>query len=335
MGIYDREYYRREGPSFLDTIASGGKVCRWLIAINIICFVLQFVTRQDRTVPGPDDTEIRVGSTNGWFTDLFLLDVPKVLHGQVWRLLTSAFLHDPNAPYFSHILFNMLFLWWFGRDIEDLYGPKEFLAFYLTAAVAGSVAFVIAHQAGMPGSRALGASGAVTAVMVLCALHYPTRMILLFFILPVPIWLLVVFQVAQDALGLVGGLQFGHSTGVGVAAHLGGAGFAFAYYKLQWRVLNFLPSLRAWQRQRTRPRLRPYREPAPEEPRVRQREPVPVTASPSGSSRTSGNPDVDEQLEAKLDAILEKVARSGQQSLTETERQLLVRASEIYKRRRQ
>ena len=50
------------------------------------------------------------------------------------RLLSYAFLHDPGDIF--HILFNMLFLWWFGSDVEDLYGPREFLSFYLTAALA-------------------------------------------------------------------------------------------------------------------------------------------------------------------------------------------------------
>src|SRR5208337_1717560 len=99
MGIYDREYYRREGPSFLDSFTNRGKVCKWLIIINISAFVLQLLTRQK---------EIGLG---GWwwksaFTDAFILNVDAVLHGQVWRLLTYAFLHDPNSIW--HIVFNML-----------------------------------------------------------------------------------------------------------------------------------------------------------------------------------------------------------------------------------
>src|SRR5580704_15943593 len=41
MGIYDREYYRREGPSFLSTFAAHGKICKWLVGINVVVFVLQ------------------------------------------------------------------------------------------------------------------------------------------------------------------------------------------------------------------------------------------------------------------------------------------------------
>jgi hypothetical protein len=160
--------------------------------------------------------------------------------------------------------------------------------------------------------------------MVLFALHFPHRTILLFFVLPVPVWVLVVIQVVQDSIVFVdqaaGGDQL--KTRVAVSVHLGGALFALLYYRMQWRLTGFWGRVGAWRAQRARPRLRVYRE----EPQ-RPAEPVPAGAPPSAG-------DLDEQLEAKLDAVLEKVARSGQDSLTESERQILLRASEIYKRRR-
>jgi membrane associated rhomboid family serine protease len=310
MGIYDRDYYRREGPSYLGSFTDRGKVCKALILINIVVFVIQLMSRHQ-----PSETGLIVDPGLGQFTEFFLLDVDKVLHGQIWRLLTHAFLHDPTSPYFSHILFNMLFLWWFGNDVEDLYGPREFLSIYLVAALAGGTAFVIASQAGLGGKQALGASAAVIAVVELCAIHYPTRIIYLALIIPVPIWLFVLLMVAKDLFYFVGQVN----TGVGVSAHLGGAAFGYAYYKFHWHLSGFWSVFKSLQRPRSRPRLRVYRE---EEPR----KPVAVTAPP--------NPDLDEQLEAKLDAVLEKVARSGQDSLTENERQLLLRASEVYKKKR-
>src|SRR5437870_1573047 len=120
MGIHDREYYRREGPGFLDSLTPRGNVCKSLIALNVVLSV-----------------GLRGTSP---FTEALLLDVPDVLHGQFWRVLTYAFLHSEQNVY--HILFNMLFLWWFGSDVEDLYGPREFLTFYLVSAVAGGLAFV-------------------------------------------------------------------------------------------------------------------------------------------------------------------------------------------------
>jgi hypothetical protein len=222
-----------------------------------------------------------------------------------------------------HIVFNMWFLWLFGGDLEEMYGPREFLSFYLVAALAGGAAFLGAGA--LTGQKScIGASGAVTAVMVLYALHFPHRTILLFFVLPVPVWALVVFQVLQDTILFAqqtGGAD-SFKSGTAVSVHLGGAAFALLYYKLQWRLTRIWSGMAAWQAQRRRPRLRVYRE---EEPRPAQ--PVAAAAAPSAA-------EIDEQLEAKLDAVLEKVARSGQASLTDSERQILLRASEIYKRRR-
>jgi membrane associated rhomboid family serine protease len=319
MGIYDREYYRREGPSLLGGFSNRGQVCKWLIAVNVGVFVVQLMTKN------------QVHN----ITDALVLDTDAVSHGQVWRLLTYAFLHSPGGGFFAHILFNMLFLWWFGSDMEDHYGPREFLAFYLVSAVVGGLAFQFAWYAHLvpPGHGApildeygypvgfepiapqcLGASGAVTAVMVLCALHYPTRLIYIWFFFPIPIWLFVLFQVAQDSFMFVGQMP----TGTAVTVHLGGAAFGFAYYQMNWRIMGLWNDLRGWQRQRSQPRLRVYREESPR---------------PLASHAPSA-PDLDEGLEAKLDAVLEKVARSGQASLTESEKQLLLRASEVFKRRR-
>jgi membrane associated rhomboid family serine protease len=300
MGIYDRDYYRREGPSFLGTFTSQGQVCKWLIIINAIAFVFEILTFH-RGFP---------------FTQFFLLEPDLVFRGEIWRLLTYAFLHAPFSLW--HILWNMVFLWWFGHELEQMYGRWEFLAFYLLSAVLGGIAYTLAWKAGIgPGAPCLGASGAVTAVMVLYAFHFPSRIILLFFVLPVPIWVLVAVQVLQDSFGFLSGAD----SGVAVTVHLAGAAFGALYYQTGLHLLGMLPSFRFRLPQRSRPRLRVYREDETETP-----QPVPVAAPPAG--------DVDEQLEAKLDAILEKVARSGQGSLTDSERQILLRASEIYKKRR-
>src|SRR5581483_2601633 len=124
MGIYDREYYRREGPSVLASFTDAGRACWTLILINIAVFVLQVLTLRWGEAPLGD------------FTDFFVLDPERVLNdGQVWRLLTYAFLHQPTTLW--HIVFNMLFLWWLGTDVEDLYGSAEFVAIYLVSCVLG------------------------------------------------------------------------------------------------------------------------------------------------------------------------------------------------------
>lgn len=297
MTIYDREYYRRQGPSFLDSMS--GRVCLWLIGVNVGLFFLQVATRPDHA-PSP-------------VTDALILNTDAVLHGQIWRLVAYAFLHDTHSLW--HIAFNMLFLWWFGNEMEDLYGSKEFLTFYLTAALIGGLAYVGWQLVDGARNSALGASGAVTAVLVLYALHYPHRQILIMFVLPVPIWAFVAFQVAQDTFLFLGREQ----TMTAVTCHLGGAAFGLLYYRLGIRLLNYWPEWRM-PSLKTRPKLRVYRE-------EEDAQPVSVAAPPPG-------PAVDEHLEAQLDAILEKVGRAGKESLTEQERAILLRASEVYKKKR-
>jgi membrane associated rhomboid family serine protease len=313
MGIYDRDYYRREGHSIFGSFSDRGVICKWLIVINIVVFVLQLLTRR-WGVADPTDPDLMGMPAGGPVTEWFVLNVDRVLHGEVWRLLTYAFLHDPRDIF--HILFNMLLLWWFGTDVEDLYGTREFLACYLVSAFVGGLIFVLTFLTGLSrGSDVLGASGAVMAVMVLCALHYPDRRILLFWLIPVPIWLCILLWVARDAFIFLSSVD----TGIAVSVHLAGAGFAYAYYKRNWRLLDLWATVASWWQRRRRPRLRVY----PDD------EPTTPVAVPGPSSR-----DVDEHLEAKVDAVLEKVSRHGQDSLTDSEREILFRASEVYKKKR-
>ena len=327
MGIYDRDYYRGEGPSYLGSFLERGRACKWLIGINVVVFIVQMVTRVAVHQSGLDGDELARYMPlyeDGAFTKALWLDPNRVLSGEVWRLFTSMFLHDTQGmPY--HLLFNMLFLWWFGTDVEDLYGWREFLCIYLGAGLAGSVLYVLTDLPIPPALRvpALGASGAVTGVLVLCAVHYPLRTIYLMWFIPVPLWLFVVGSIGLDAYTLFSQMH----TGVAVACHLGGAAFAFGYYKMNIRLTHFLPDLREWKLRRKASRLRVYRE--DEGDRAPRPQPVGVTTAPASSP----SPD-DEQLEAKMDAVLEKISRVGKENITDSEREVLIRASERLKKRR-
>jgi membrane associated rhomboid family serine protease len=308
MGIQDRDYYRNDGPSFLGSLMERGVVCKWLIGINIACFFLQLLTRT--TTEDVFGRTIRIEP----FTDALILNVEDVLHGQVWRLLTYAFLHSTGSIW--HILFNMLILYWFGRQVEERIGPGEFLAFYLTGAVLAGLAFVGVALTGLtPGGSCLGASGAVMAALVLAALYNPRQIIYVMFVLPVPIWGVVIFMVVADAFNLLGGT----SGGVATAAHLGGAAFGFCYYRLHWRLTGWSPGGGSARSRRAEPRLRLYQEEDEEST------PTPVSVAARAEEET---------LEAQVDAILEKISRVGKDNLTENERQILLRASEAIRRRR-
>lgn len=334
MGIYDRDYVRRDGPSFLGSIAERARVCKWLIGINAIVFLVQALT-----LPSGPFPDLR-------FTEAFDLNVDRVGHGEVWRLLTYAFLHDPGGIF--HILFNMLFLWWFGSDVEDLYGPREFLTFYLSAALAGGLLFFFASLSWLPGPPCIGASGAVLAVLVLCAIHYPQRTILLFFLIPVPVWLFLVFFLAQDAYTFWTRQQ----TATAVAAHLGGALFAGAYYRLHIRLSEWLPPIwnrqfwrsrmLSWRRRFFGPRLRLYVDENAPRSHAERGSKRRTSSTAAHSQKEPSNEDdaaqpspaTDEHMEAKMDAILEKISRVGKENLSDSEREFLLRASEILRRRR-
>ncbi len=313
MGIQDRDYYRKEAPSFLGGMEDGAKVCTWLIAANVVCIVLQLITRSQGIA---FDDGVPYRAFRQPFTDALCLDVPKVLRGEVWRLLTYAFLHSTVSVW--HILGNMLFLWWFGRQVEERIGGREFLVFYLLAAVFAGVAYTAAAMAGLHPIRApvVGASGAVLAVLLLSALWYPDQVIHLFFFIPVPIWLVIVYLLARDAFSFLGK----SNEGIATSAHLAGALFGYMYWKFEWQFSGLFsgwgwggPEAAA---KRGRARLRIY---APDE------EPTPPAAP---ASRID-----DEQLEAQMDAILAKVSRVGMGGLTEAEKQTLLRASDTIRKK--
>jgi len=315
MGIYDRDYYRREGPSFFGGFSSRGAVCKWLIALNIFLFLIQIATLPRDPNSGALLRDGRDQPLMGDFTNALSLQPDKIVHeGQVWRLLTHAFLHSLSL---IHILFNMLLLWMLGNELEEMYGPREFLALYLVSAVFAGLCLTL-HGLTMPHKiSGLGASGAVSALTMLFALHFPHRQVLLFFVIPMPIWLMAVLYFGYDFLVFVAGKE----TTTAVAAHLGGALFGYLYYRFQWKLTALWPRLKGWKKRQARPRLKLYRE----EP------PAPAAVV---STRAPAEHEIDEHFEAKLDAVLEKMNLVGKDNLTDAEKEILLRASEIYKRRR-
>ena len=95
-----------------------------------------------------------------------------------WQLITYQFLHGG----FAHIFFNMLMLWMFGMEIENIMGSRKFLVFYLIAGIGGGLLQILLGGGGGP---IIGASGAVYGVMVAFALFFPDRMIYIYFLFPV------------------------------------------------------------------------------------------------------------------------------------------------------
>jgi membrane associated rhomboid family serine protease len=155
-----------------------------------------------------------------FMTANFLVSTSHIVHWHVWTVITAAFSHSE----LWHLAINMFVLWSFGTVLEHLWGTRVFVLFYLAAAVVASVSHcaVSSFLMGRDDILALGASGAVSGLLLAYALHFPRHRILLFGIVPVPALAGVLAFVGLDLWGLIaqgrgGGLPIGHG------AHLGGA----------------------------------------------------------------------------------------------------------------
>jgi membrane associated rhomboid family serine protease len=138
-------------------------------------------------------------------------------------ILTAMFMHGS----WSHIIGNMIFLWAFGPEVEDLMTPRRYLAFYLLGGLAATLAQVVA----MPMSTVptLGASGAIAAVMGAFVVSYPrdrirSILVILIFvrIAYVPAVLLIGVWILIQSVSLGNIAQEQATGGVAYAAHVGG-----------------------------------------------------------------------------------------------------------------
>jgi membrane associated rhomboid family serine protease len=260
--------------------------------------VQRAMERMASLVPGA-----RVSVVQEWFE----LDPQKtVQQGQIWRLVTCAFCHSRSEIW--HIVVNMFLLYWFGTRLESMYGSREFLLFYLAAAVAGSVAYVALALYSGSNAPAIGASGAVMGVMMLYTIYYPFETFLFCWIIPVPLWVLLGIYVLYDLhpvlLTLSGDQVF---TGIAHAGHLGGLAFGLLYWQLGVRLEAPFGRGGGPRRLVRRP-PRPGAEPA-------------LLARPQRDI-----------LNEQVDEILRKISEQGQASLTEQEQALLKQASVKYRR---
>ena len=254
-----------------------------------------------------------VGGRNFSINELFALrgDLPQHLL-EAWKLISYGFAHDARTPW--HLAFNMLALFFFGRAIEQILGRAEFYRFFLSAIVIAGLAWVLSvnlFAGGIPPNRTylIGASGGVMAVLAVFVWYFPRQEVLIYGIIPVPAWLLGVVYFFSDVQGAAQG-----SGSVAHVAHLGGAAFGLLYAWRGWN-LSGLSDLGGRLRQMRR-RFKVVRPDDDEGPR-----------SPHNAT--------DASLQDQVDAILEKISRSGEGSLTAEERDTLTRASRRFKGRSQ
>lgn len=180
-----------------------------LIIINAIFFLIMMISRQ----------------TAYFFVDQFSLIPYAVTHDfQLWRLVTYMFLHAGMM----HILFNMLFLWWFGSDLEKVWGSAAFLRYYFVTGIGGSLFHLLQPNSSIP---VIGASGAVMGILLAYGLKWPNRTVLLWFVIPIKMKWLVILSVVIEFIGAIN-TSGGGGGGIAHLAHLGGIVVGFLYLNL-------------------------------------------------------------------------------------------------------
>jgi membrane associated rhomboid family serine protease len=182
--------------------------------------------------------QITVGKELIPIEDLFALHFFRSEYYKPWQFISYMFLHDPGN--FFHILFNMFALWMFGSTLENLWGSKRFLIFYLICGVGAAAVQMVAlwydigqvetlFRQGYIGPEiyygnlnipTMGASGAVMGIFAAFAFTFPNSQLL---ILPIPFPIKAKYaMMGLIALDLFGGFS-NKTSGVAHFAHVGGA----------------------------------------------------------------------------------------------------------------
>jgi len=308
MGLENREYLRDEDSygSFGGPKSRPRSIVVKIIIATAIVFLLQVLSNS----PG----------RGSLVTDWLILDEGSVFpKAQVWRFLTYAFCHSETN--LLHIVINMYILYIMGNVVLRLTGEREFLWFYLFSAVFAGIISVVYYQIiGIP-YAILGASGAVLAVFTLFTLHYPRQKLYLFGVLPLEArWLLLAYalfdgypalklllgdaqQIIADEVARNPDKQFVCHSG-----HLGGMLFGFLYFKWHLRISDRWDQMlgRMKKGRRNPQQLKVFKPATPPE----------------------------SDLQEKVDAILDKISREGESSLTDRERNILTQASRQFRQNR-
>lgn len=253
------------------------------------------------------------------------------LHFKLWQLVSYMFLHA-NLP---HIFFNMYSLWMFGGVIERTLGRNRFLVFYFISGIGAGLCQILMQlfTADSDLAATIGASGACYGILLAFGLFYPNQRVILLFP-PIPIkakWLVIGYAILEAYLA------FNTNSNIAHLAHLGGMlfGLLCLYNWRLWPLSKY--GFDRWDRMyveekklnmfqrlwrdfkglfhfRRRPKMKVYK------PSQYDRS---ASQSAQDAAANSPTPPRSPEEQARIDAILEKVRRSGYASLTADEKRIL------------
>ncbi|KER11011.1 MAG: protease [[Candidatus Thermochlorobacteriaceae] bacterium GBChlB] len=221
------------------------------------------------------------------------LRAPLMEFGALWTLDSRNFEVWQLVTYMFmhgglfHILFNMIALWMFGAEIENYWGTQQFTIYYFTCGIGAGLCNILLTSGGYP---TVGASGAVYGVLLAFGMMFPDRYIYIYFLLPIKAKYLVIIYAVLELFA-----SFDQaSSGVAHFAHLGGMVVGFIYIKVMQREFPF----QSWF-----------------EKVLTERQSYTAAPPPRRSQ------------EDRIDEILDKISRSGYESLTSDEKRILLDAS--------
>lgn len=288
MSIYSRDYMR-EGGSQRPGSPSTWNVVTWLLVINAAIFVVNLITVD------------RLGA-------FLKLPAPEPSLLWLWTPITYQFCHFGLL----HFLGNMLGVFFLGRFLLGIVGPRKLVRVYLLGGLLGGVFHILYAAVMRQPSTVEGASGSVLAMLTVAATLIPHQrfQLLLFFIIPISMTLrtLLWLSIGLNAVLMIMSLT-GQSGGVSFMAHFGGILFGWLYAKFWYDAYD--SGERKW------------------------RFPIRILKDTDGST----NPKRKKKNKKKafvstdVDAILDKINEKGFQSLTEEEKELLEKSSERLSRR--
>ncbi|WP_296699016.1 rhomboid family intramembrane serine protease [Algoriphagus sp.] len=281
-----------------------------LIAINILVFMVLLISRVILTITGFGDLYAA-----GVSKFMMPASLPKLL-SQPWSILSYMFMHEG----IFHILFNMLFLYWFGQLVHQFLGSRKLANLYILGGLTGALFYVLIYnlapyfRGSIDGSLMLGASAGVFAIVVGAATLSPNTTFFLLLLGPVKIKYIAIFYVI---------LSFANSAGAnagGELAHLGGALLGYLYIVqlrkgTDWGVPvqkvglffeNFFRKKQgvnvSYRRPKTSSSFKPF-------------------SKSSTSSKTTDKSTISSQEE--IDLILDKIAEKGYEALSKEEKRKL------------
>ena len=220
---------------------------------------------------------------------------------RIWQPLTYMFMHGS----FDHLFFNMFSLWMFGSALENYWGSKRFLFYYLVCGIGAGLLNML-----VPGAHvSVGASGAVYALLLAFGMMWPNNYIYLYFLVPIRTkWFIIGMIVIELFEGI-----FRSTDGIAHFAHLGGMliGFLIILYWKRHGGMTGDFSIKNWFNSlKNRKKYTRYEE---------VYDKVPRSDEEYNYQKA--------QKERDIDAILDKVAKSGYESLSKEEKDFLFKNS--------